>query len=234
MTESKKFLTIGEVVKGLHDEFPDLTISKVRFLEDRGLIRPYRTSGGYRKFSLQDINKLRALLHLQRDEYLPLNVIKEKMRDFNPETDDPRTFTARRGGTAETLSSEVPSSILLEEAQEKLGVPIEDIQELESFGVIQISDKEEGKFLDDTAIQLITLSRELRQFGIEPRHFRMYQNFAEREVSFLEQIFLPTLRQRNPEHRRKAEQSLEEFLDYSMQLKHLLLKNDLKNYLTPR
>jgi len=229
MITEKKYLTIGEVVSKLRGEFSDLTISKVRFLENEGLIKPFRTSGGYRKFSPDDVEKLRTILKLQKDKYLPLNVIKSRLEQGNLESED----TGEQELQAETRkpSRELPRNIPLRDALEITGISANELAELESFGLVHPRDTDEGKTYSATDVEIMQLSRDLSQFGIQPRHLRMYQIFAEREAVFFEQILLPSLKQKSPESRKRAAQVLAELLDHSRQLKHLILKNSLQVHL---
>lgn len=231
--EEKRFYTIGEAVKELQQEFPELSISKVRFLEDRGLVKPYRTSGGYRKFSLADLEKLRILLRLQKEKYMPLEVIREKLRDFDLSGQNTeQIFSEDVLGGMEAGQKDIPSIIALADAPDKLGVPAEDLNELISYGIINPEETETGPMLHAADIQLIALSKDLSRFGIYPKHLRMYLNYTEKEVELFRQILLPILNQRSSEGHRRAEALVDELLQYSKQLKHLLLKTSLEDFLS--
>lgn len=227
ITTDKKYLTIGEVVNLLRPEFSDLSISKIRFLEDEGLIKPFRTSGGYRKFSQEDIDRLRFILKLQKEKYLPLNVIRQTLRNLDAgEVKSTNLFQPPEG----PMPQEIPKRISVEHAPQATGLSPDEIHELETFDLIRPRESTEGKIYDATDIEIMHLSRELSQFGIQPRHLKMYQNFAEREAIFFEQILLPTLKQKNPEGRKKVTQALAELVKHSRQFKHLMLKSSLQNY----
>jgi DNA-binding transcriptional MerR regulator len=230
MITEKKYLTIGEVVTKLRDEFSDLTISKVRFLENEGLIKPYRTSGGYRKFSPDDVGRLRTILLLQKNRYFPLNVIKKKLEEGDLDGDEAGNMEAEPQASAKT-SSDLPRNIPLRDAIEITGISENELAELETFGLVHPRTTEEGKIYSATDVEIMRLSRELAHYGIQPRHLRMYQIFAEREAVFFEQILLPSLKQKSPESRKRAAQTLAELLDHSRQLKHLVLKNSLQVHL---
>ncbi len=230
MITEKKYLTIGEVVSKLREEFDDLSISKVRFLENEGLIKPYRTSGGYRKFSPSDVQKLRLILKLQKEKYLPLNVIKQRLEDEN-QTQVERELQQETETRGRKQGMELPRNLPLDTALEITGLSQNELNELEAFGLIHPKETSEGKIYSATDVEIMRLSKELAHFGIQPRHLRMYQLFAEREAVFFEQILLPSLKQKSPESRKKAAQTLAELLDRSRQLKHLVLKNSLQMHL---
>lgn len=231
MITEKKYLTIGEVVLKLRDEFSDLSISKVRFLENEGLIKPYRTSGGYRKFSPDDVERLRTILLLQKNRYLPLNVIKKKLEDGQLDGDEEARGAEMEPQASGRPSSDLPRNIPLRDAMEISGISENELAELEAFALVNPRTTEEGKIYSATDVEIMRLSRELAQYGIQPRHLRMYQIFAEREAVFFEQILLPSLKQKSPESRKRAAQTLAELLDHSRQLKHLVLKNSLQVHL---
>jgi len=224
----KKYVTIGEVVNILRPEFNDLSISKIRFLEEEGLLKPFRTSGGYRKFSQEDVNRLRLILKLQREKYLPLGVIKQTLKNIDSKggnlsdlIDSPQTSA---------VAPKILRAIPVQEAPQVTGLSMAEIEELEEFGIISSREGSEGKIFEPTEVEKMNLCREFSRFGIQTRHLKMYQNFAEREASFLEQILLPLLKQKNPEGRRKATQELTKLVEYANKFKELMLLSMLRNY----
>jgi DNA-binding transcriptional MerR regulator len=225
-------MSIGEVLVSLKTEFPDVTISKIRFLEGEGLIDPERTPSGYRKFYENDVSRLRQILRLQRDEYLPLKVIKERLAKL-----DESPLDAEQAGAADASAedevAEPPSGfhMSMEELVAATGVDRERIRELESFGFISPQGANGGTYYDGEAFVILSIVREFFKFGIEPRHLSMYRHFAEREANFFEGIVMPMLRQRNPDARRAATDNLAQLATISRKLKQALLRSNLRQYL---
>jgi DNA-binding transcriptional MerR regulator len=224
---SGKSLTIGAVCKQLEREFPDISISKIRYLEDQKLLNPRRTAGGYRLFSPSDVSRLRTILRLQRDEFLPLRVIRQELAAGRTDQEiakgprsEPRraTLAVRPGG----------SLFRLDEVLEETGADASLVKELEEYGVIR-GDKREGETLyDDTEREIISAVTELKRFGVGGRNLRVFRTSADREAALLEQILAPALRSRNPERRKEAVLALENLAAIASHLKHLLLIRDLR------
>jgi DNA-binding transcriptional MerR regulator len=217
-------------------EFPDITISKIRFLEAEGLIEPERTPSGYRKFYVDDVDRLKSILRMQRDEYLPLKVIKERLlKQDAGELEEPSTTAEEDDGSAEveevlaepTTGLQMP----IEEMSAATGVDRERIKELEAYGLVCSHGPESARYYDGDDYVVLTILRDFFQFGVEPRHLTMYKHFAEREASFFETIVMPTLRQRNPDARRAAADSLAELSKVSRKLKQALLRTNLREHL---
>ena len=238
MAGTRNYQSIGEVLVNVKTEFPDITISKIRFLESEGLITPERTPSGYRKFYPDDVERLKSILRLQRDEYLPLKVIKERLlkADAGEEDDQPTLEQATSGmdtdGGGEDLA-EAPTGLQmsLEEMAAATGVDRDRIKELEQFGIVCSHGPEGGRYYDGDDYVTLSIVKDFLRFGIEPRHLTMYKHFAEREAAFFETIVLPQLRQRNPEARRAATTSLGELARASRKLKQALLRTNLRQYL---
>jgi len=226
----RTYLSIGEVLVTLKTEFPDITISKIRFLEGEGLIDPERTTSGYRKFYESDVSRLRAILRLQRDEYLPLKVIKERLARAD---DGPEVLITDAEATAGEEVVEPPSGfhMSMDELAAATGVERERIRELESFGLICSHSMNGGVYYDGEDFVILSIVREFFKFGIEPRHLGMYKHFAEREATFFEGIVMPMLRQRNPDARRAATDNLSQLAMISRKLKQALLRSNLRQYL---
>ncbi len=230
---TRDYMSIGEVLVTVKTEYPDITISKIRFLEGEGLINPERTPSGYRKFRDDDVARLRRILRMQRDEYLPLKVIKERL-----EQDDIEAAAAPKDRpTAEPPPSEEmtlpPTGLQLsvDELSAATGVDRDRIRELEGFGIICAHGLNGDQYFDGDDFVVLTIVRDLFKYGIEPRHLTMYRHFAEREASFFEQIVLPMLRQRNPDARRAATENLTQMANLSRKLKQALLRVNLRQYL---
>jgi DNA-binding transcriptional MerR regulator len=213
----------------LKTEFPDVTISKIRFLEGEGLIDPERTPSGYRKFYDTDIDRLRAILRLQRDEYLPLKVIKDRL----DQGDEPASGTqVAPGGSAEELAIP-PTGLQMseDELSAATGVDRNRIRELESFGILCTHGLDGGTYYDGDDFVVLSIAKDFFKYGVEPRHLTMYRHFAEREATFFESIVLPMLRQKNPDARRTASENLSELAVLSRKLKQALLRSNLRQYL---
>ena len=225
---TRSYMSIGEVLVMLKTEFRDVTISKIRFLEGEGLIDPERTPSGYRKFYDKDIERLRTILRMQRDEYLPLKVIKDRLE--NKEED----------GAAKPAVAPVEEEIAtpptgLHMSEEELavatGVDKNRIRELESFGLLRAHGLNGDKYFDGDDFIVLSIAKDFFKYGIEARHLTMYRHFADREATFFESIVLPMLRQKNPDARRVAADNLSELAALSRKLKQALLRSNLRQYL---
>jgi DNA-binding transcriptional MerR regulator len=200
---ARAYLGIGEVLARLRDEFPDVSVSKIRFLESEGLIEPARSPSGYRRFDEADVERLRYILTAQRDQYLPLRVIKERLV---PPPD---------GGAGAAPSTSLTRRELLTEA----GIEDQQLSELETFGLIRRTGRAYGR----DALQVASAAAALGRYGVEARHLRAVRAAVEREVSFIEQVVAPTLRQRNPEAREQAGRTAQEIAALTMRLHGALI-----------
>jgi len=228
---TRNYQSIGEVLVSVKAEFPDITISKIRFLEAEGLIDPERTPSGYRKFYSQDVEKLKSILRLQRDEYLPLKVIKERLlKDSGELEEDQPEIDAK--ATEEIAEAPTGLQMSLEEMSAATGVERERIKELEGFGLVCSHGPDGARYYDGDDYIVLSIVKDFFRFGVEPRHLTMYRHFAEREASFFETIVAPTLRQKNPEARRTAAGALAELSVTSRKLKQALLRTNLRGDLT--
>jgi DNA-binding transcriptional MerR regulator len=239
MAGTRNYQSIGEVLVAVKTEFPDITISKIRFLESEGLITPERTPSGYRKFYVDDVDRLKSILRMQRDEYLPLKVIKERLvqSDAVDEGADVDLEGASAEGEGASVSEELAEAptglqMSLEEMSAATGVDRERIKELESFGIVCTHGPEGGRYYDGEDYIVLSIVKDFLRHGIEPRHLTMYKHFADRESSFFEALVAPTLRQRNPDARRAATQTLTDLSVTSRKFKQALLRNALREHLT--
>jgi DNA-binding transcriptional MerR regulator len=227
----EKALTIGAVVKQLEREFPDISISKIRYLEDQKLLSPRRTPGGYRLYGPADVDRLRTILRLQRDEFLPLRVIRQELAAGRADSDAPQPATPEPRPAARRASFALrgPGSVYrLEEVLEDTGADPGLVKELEDFGVIK-AERRDGELLyDDTEREIVRAVTELKRFGVGGRNLRVFRTSADREAALLEQILAPALRSRNPERRKEAVEALENLAAIASHLKHLLLIRDLR------
>ncbi|MFF8917008.1 MerR family transcriptional regulator [Streptomyces sp. NPDC015032] len=223
-------MSIGTVLLHLRDEFPEVTISKIRFLEAEGLVEPQRTPSGYRKFRAADVERLAQVLRMQRDHYLPLKVIREHLdalargeQSALPPGGDPRDLpdgsweaesgraTAARIGRAELLAAtEVTES---------------DLDEWESYGLV--TPGAEGGY-DAEMVTVAKLVADLGRFGLEPRHLRAIRAAADREAGLIEQVVAPLRRHRNPQTRAHAEATARELAELSVRLHSALVQTALR------
>jgi DNA-binding transcriptional MerR regulator len=225
-----KALTIGAVCKQLEREFPDISISKIRYLEDQKLLTPRRTAGGYRLFTPADVMRLRTILRLQRDEFLPLRVIRQELAAGRAETDDvskpakPDPKALRRA----TVAGAAESLYRLDEVLDETGAEASLVKELEEYGVIR-GERRDGEMLyDETDREIVRAVTELKRYGVGGRNLRVFRTSADREAALLEQILAPALRSRNADRRKEAVEALENLAAIASHLKHLLLIRDLR------
>ncbi len=189
------YLTIGEVVQKLKREFKDLSVSKLRYLEDEGLVDPQRTESGYRQFSPVDIERITLVLKLQADLFLPLAVIKQKLQLFDQGIEVPeinRVLGTEPELAPEPLHAEEP--LKLSEAARAAQVPESFIIELKKYGIIDNTMIATGSAIDSGDLECIRAAWGLRSLGVEPRHLRMYATFADKEALIFEQFLRPTYR----------------------------------------
>jgi DNA-binding transcriptional MerR regulator len=227
----RKALTIGAVCKILENEFDDISISKIRYLEDQKLLTPRRTPGGYRLYSQSDVERLRTILRLQRDEFLPLRVIRQELAaggdvDLGGGGGDrrPAAGAVRRAILVNTSSA----YLSLDEMIEETGARAELIAELENFGIVQPEKRDGRTVYDETDREIVRTANELSRVGVGARNLRVFRSSADREANLLEALLGPSLRSRNPERRKEALENLENLAATVSHLKHLLLVRDLR------
>ncbi len=226
-TRPRKALTIGAVCKILQSDFDDISISKIRYLENQKLLSPRRTSGGYRLYSQSDVERLRVILRMQRDEFLPLRVIRQELaagRDIDLGGDRPTGASVRRA----ILVNSSNAYLTIDELVEETGAREELIRELEEFGVIQSDRRDGDEVFDETDREIVRTAHELSRFGVAARNLRVFRSSADREANLLENLLGASLRSRNPERRKDALESLENLAATVSHLKHLLLVRDLR------
>jgi len=226
-----KSLTIGAVCKALSQEFPDISISKIRYLEDQKLLSPRRTAGGYRLYSTSDVSRLRTILRLQRDEFLPLRVIRQELASGRTEAEvaaparvDGRTL---RRATV-TVGQKAEAFYSLEDVLEETHADPQLVRELEDFGVIKGELRGGVRYYDETEREIVRAVTELARYGVAGRNLRVFRTSADREAALLQQILAPALRSRNPDRRKEAVEALENLAAVASHLKHLLLIRDLR------
>jgi DNA-binding transcriptional MerR regulator len=227
----QKAVTIGAVVKALELEFPDISISKIRYLEDQKLLTPRRTQGGYRLYTPDDVHRLRTILRLQRDEFLPLRVIRQELAGGRNEREvsasaDPHPL--RRA----SVSRDPGALYSLEDVVDETGADPKLVGELVEFGVIKGEIRAGTRYFDDTEREIVRAVSELARYGVGGRNLRVFRTSADREAQLLQSILAPALRSRNPERRKEAVEALENLASVTTHLKHLLLIRDLRKIAT--
>jgi DNA-binding transcriptional MerR regulator len=232
----QKSITIGAVCKALAQEFPDISISKIRYLEDQKLVTPRRTPGGYRLYAQGDVARLRMILRLQRDEFLPLRVIRQELASGRGEASagpvpGRESLRPRRAGVSVNQDSGALFSI--EEVLEDTKADAKLVRELEEYGVVKGDRSKIGQpggavYYDETEREIIKAVAELARYGVGGRNLRVFRSSADREANLLQQILAPALRSRNPQRRKEALEALENLAAVTTHLRHLLLVRDLR------
>ena len=247
LSRSRDYLSIGEVLDNLRSEFPDITISKIRFLEAEGLIDPERTGSGYRKFFDDDVARLRYILSLQRDHFLPLKVIRERLAqaDSNggvPAVSPPSVVAGpptqvpagtERSGTsapasavAEPLATDV--QLTREELCRAAGLGMDQLAALEEYGLL--APTQSGVY-EGSHLVLAKAAKGFLDRGLEPRHLKMFRQFAEREAALFEQMVGPMALRKDPEAKRQASGSISQLVALARQLHDASLGASVKDLL---
>lgn len=228
---ARAYLSIGEVLGRLRNDFPDITISKIRFLESEGLIDPQRTPSGYRKFTAADLERLRYVLLAQRDQYLPLRVIKENLdaldRGLEPgngvAAPAPKLITKDGDLSSDHFGQQQELRLSREELLKASGLNESQLIELESHGLVI----QRGRHFDGDALATAKAVAELAAFGIEARHLRAFKTAADREVGLIEQVVTPLQRQKSIEAKARAEEVQKEIAVLSVKLHASLVRAGL-------
>ena len=226
LSRTRDYLSIGEVLELVRPEFPDVSISKIRFLEAEGLISPERTASGYRKFYDSDVKRLRYILGLQRDQFLPLKVIRERLVGFDADgaVVPSATRPAADDGPAREAVASTDVSLSRSELLQTAGMSEDQLRGLEEFGILGPADRYDGNDL-----VVAKSARGLFEFGIEPRHLRMYRQHADREASFIEQIVTPITRKKDADARKEAARSAGRLMQLSRSMRDALLRAGLRD-----
>ncbi|WP_435745778.1 transcriptional regulator FtsR [Nocardioides sp. SYSU DS0663] len=231
-------MNIGEVLDHLRPDFPGITIPKIRFLEDKGLIKPERTPAGYRKFSPEDLDRLRYVLRMQRDHYLPLKVIGEHLdaidRGLEPPAIEavvptvPKVALAADGlPSPESFRRHDSMRLSRRELVKIAGISEELLDQLEQYGLV--SARPGTGHYDTDSLVIAQTARELADFGFEPRHLRAFKTAADREVGLVEQVVAPHKRGRDAAARARAEEAVSEIAALSVRLHATLVKAGLRS-----
>ena len=229
-------MSIGEVLDTLRPEFPDVTISKIRFLESEGLVHPHRTASGYRKFDTAHLQRLRYILAAQRDQYLPLKVIREHLEAMDRGLEPPDLGGSGPRVPVTLVSSDgIPGSdafvadrgglrLSREELLEAAGIDAALLGQLESYGLVRART---GAYYDGDALQVAKAAGELNAFGFEPRHLRSFKAAADREVGLIAQVVTPLRRQRGGDAKARADETQRELAALSVRLHAALVTSML-------
>ena len=230
-----KSLTIGAVCKALGQEFPDISISKIRYLEDQKLLAPRRTPGGYRLYTQADVQRLRTILRMQRDEFLPLRVIRQELAAGRsgdaaaaPVPGRPGRDGVRAWRPSVSVREATGALYSLDDVLEETKAEAKLVKELEEYGVVKGELRGGVRYFDETEREIIAAVAELARYGVGGRNLRVFRSSADREANLLQQILAPALRSRNPQRRKEALEALENLAAVATHLKHLLLIRDLR------
>jgi DNA-binding transcriptional MerR regulator len=216
---TERLLTIGTVCRRLKPEFADISISKIRYLEDQGLLTPKRTQGGYRLFGEDDVERLETILRLQRDEFLPLRVIREELA-AGAGKERRRRRTSGLGEQEEGLD--------LEGLCERAGIEPARARELEEFGLLEPRVESGQRIYSETDADIAEACETLARFGIAPRHLRAFRTATDRQAGLLEALVGPALRSRNPERRRAGIEDLQALAESAHELSQLLFTRNVR------
>jgi DNA-binding transcriptional MerR regulator len=225
LSRSRDYLSIGEVLESVRGDFPDVSISKIRFLEAEGLLTPERTSSGYRKFYEEDVTRLRFILSLQRDQFLPLRVIKDRLASGEL---NGSAVPEAPAGSASPAGPTVELKLTRSELLERAGLDEAQAAGLIEYGILA---SKEGDSYGHDDLEAAKAARRLFDFGVEPRHLRLFRQWAEREAAFVQQIVGPGTKKRDPEAHNEAVASAETLTTLSQQLRAALLRSSLKELL---
>jgi DNA-binding transcriptional MerR regulator len=248
MTSARPAMSIGEVLSSLKEDFPDVTVSKIRFLESEGLIVPDRSASGYRKFSATDVERLRFILKLQRDSFLPLRVIRERLAAVDagvvsheeiatpapiavapPPKEHPGDELVEPGD--DLFQRATPIHLNESDLADAAGLELSQIQSLREFGVICEHNTNGALYFDAEDLTVGLIARDFLKLGIEPRHLKILRRFAEQEAEMYGQLVTPGLRNRRPEARQQATEALAELTGLSRRLRQSYLKQRLRTLL---
>jgi DNA-binding transcriptional MerR regulator len=218
-------MSIGEVLAHLRADFPDVTISKLRFLEAEGLVEPRRTPAGYRKYAWVDVTRLRYVLTAQRDHYLPLRVIREHLAALDSSA-APLAVSSSASESASPESAEIRLS--REELMSRAGVDDALLRALEQHGLISVRN---GGGYDADALEIAAAAARLNEYGFEPRHLRAYRTTADREIGLFSQLVAPMTRQQSPAGRAKAADTVGELAALTQRVHAALVRAGLRETL---
>ena len=213
----QQLFTIGNVCRRLKAEFPDISISKIRYLEDQGLLNLKRTQGGYRLFSEEDVERLETILRLQRDEFLPLRVIREEL-----------AAGAGRERRRRRAVGAPEEDVELDELCARAGVDAKTVRELEEYGLLEPHVEGRQRLYSETDVEIAAACDTLARFGIAARHLRAFRTAADREAALIEALVAPALRSRNADRRRAGMDDLQQLAETAQELSQLLFARNVR------
>ena len=231
LSRSRDYLSIGEVLDSVRSDFPDVSISKIRFLESEGLIEPKRTDSGYRMFYDDDVTRLRFILQLQRDHFLPLKVIRERLAEADGNGGLLPQMPAAPAPEKASKKARVDlqgASLSRAELVKAAGLSEPQLKELEEFSLV--GPGETGNY-DENDLLVAKAARRFFEYGVQARHLKMYRQFAEREAAFFEQIVTPVARRKDPQGQADAARSLGELAGLASQMREAALRASLRELL---
>lgn len=217
-------ISIGEVLALLKQEFPDVTVSKVRFLETEGLVTPERSASGYRRFTADHVEQLRTVLRLQRDQYLPLKVIREQLADGSLAEDRPASAMGTGLRADDFRAGAGRLRMTRTELSEAAEIPEATVIQLEKDGLVGVNP---AGYYDEDALAIAQVVERLTRYGIEPRHLRSFRVVTDRESGLIEQMATPYSQPRDREGRARAQETIRELAALIVQLHAALLRADL-------
>ncbi|MEI6448924.1 MAG: MerR family transcriptional regulator, partial [Actinomycetes bacterium] len=212
-------------VERLHGEFPDISVSKLRYLEEQGLVTPRRTKSGYRQYSQDDFGRLVRVLGMQRDEYLPLKVIRREL-ERNPASALP---SARQGlRKTDLLAVGEEREYTAEEIQQLTGADATLLSELEEFELVRARQVSGVRRYTETDAGIVGAAAQLAQLGLRPKNLRVVKSGVDREIGLIEQVLLPALKSNRQERRREGLEQLDDIVQATTQLRRLLLARGVR------
>lgn len=214
----RRLLTIGTVCNRLRAEFADISISKIRYLEDQGLLTPRRTPGGYRLFSEDDVERLETILRLQRDEFLPLRVIREELS--SPASRERKRRRSAAGAAGE--EADLPTVC------ERSGLSGQAVRELEGFGILAPRTVSGDKRYSANDVEIAAACGRMAEYGLTPRHLRGFRTAAENQAGLLKATLAPALRAQSPERQAAGRQDLQSLAEAAQELWQLLFWRDIR------
>lgn len=221
----ERLLTIGAVVERLRSEFPDISVSKLRYLEEQGLVTPRRTKSGYRLYSQDDFSRLVRVLSMQRDEYLPLKVIRREL-----ERSPASTLPSARQGLRKTdlLGAGEGREYTAEEIIQLTGADLGLLNELEDYKLVRGRQVSGVRRYTETDAGIVAAAAQLAPLGLRPKNLRVLKTAVDRELGLIEQVLLPSLRSNRPERRREGLDQLDDIVQAATQLRQLLLARGVR------
>lgn len=227
---SKPTHTIGEVINLLRPEFPDVTVSKIRFLETKGLVRPDRSASGYRMFSDEDVQRIQYILSEQRDHYLPLKVIKSKLTAWEHGEESP--VAAEGGPPPEAYFASSGVSLTASEISRSSGLSRDQLAAIVDEGILLPRELPDGSWsFTDADLKVARAVHRLLNRGLEPRHLRALRLAADKQVDLLGQLVAPLLRHRNPDNQRSSSEILADTAQASAEAQETMVRSRLRKLL---